>query len=308
MNFYYFLKLCANGHFFVSNGKILLVELHFFIYFCKNLFVLGIMHKILIVDDERPARDYIAELVTSYIPKSKVTHADSARNAYNRLRAENFDLLFVDIDFGVGKMTGLDLLEEIKRMEKQIYVIIISAHHKFDYAVKGMELGAARYIPKPLDNEETETGAVQCISKPLYKEKIYDAIKLYLSQTNINYVNLKTPSGVHKVSVDRLLAIEIAGRGKVKVYTSDALFPEVFCSLSRLYKLLPPNFTYINRNWIVNMHEVKHYNTKLHSREIFIVCQNKEYSFVVSRSNMKKLLAALNPQNIEDDKKMKNEL
>jgi len=261
------------------------------------------MHKILIVDDERPARDYIAELVTFYIPDSKVIHANSARNALNWLQAENFDMLFVDIDFGVGKMNGLELLKEINRMGKQIYAVIISAHYKFDYAVKGMELGATRYIPKPLNNEDSETNTMQCISKPLYKEKINEAIQLYLSQVNVRSIDLKVPDGIRRIPIGQLLAIETAGRGKVKVYTSDALLPDVFCALNQLYKLLPPNFSYINRSSIVNMHTIKRYNFKIHSREIFIVCQNKEYSFVVSRSNMKKLLAALNPQNIEGDEK-----
>jgi len=135
------------------------------------------MHKILIVDDEKPARDYIAELVAFYIPDSRITYADNARNALNLLRAEDFDLLFVDIDFGAGQMAGLELLEEINRLGKHIYIVIISAHHKFEYAVKGMELGASRYIPKPLDNlsaGETQTNnIVNIIDKPLYNLYLY---------------------------------------------------------------------------------------------------------------------------------------
>jgi len=57
------------------------------------------MHKILIVDDERPARDYISEiseLVSSCLPDSKVTLAEDAEKALRCLQTENFDLLFVD--------------------------------------------------------------------------------------------------------------------------------------------------------------------------------------------------------------------
>ena len=57
-------------------------------------------HKILIVDDERPAREYITELVMSYVPNSKVVQADSALNALSRLQVEDFDLIFVDIGSG----------------------------------------------------------------------------------------------------------------------------------------------------------------------------------------------------------------
>jgi len=54
------------------------------------------MHKVLIVDDERPARDYLSELVSSCLPDSKVTLAEDAEKALRCLQTENFDLLFVD--------------------------------------------------------------------------------------------------------------------------------------------------------------------------------------------------------------------
>ncbi|MCL1932900.1 MAG: LytTR family DNA-binding domain-containing protein [Candidatus Azobacteroides sp.] len=257
------------------------------------------MHKILIVDDERPARDYITELVTFYIPDSKVTQADNALNALNHLRADNYDLLFLDIDFGAGKMTGLELLEEINRMGKPLYTVIISAHYKFDYAIKGMELGAARYIPKPLDKNAPDTNTMQCITKPLYKEKIQEAIQLYLNKIKVNYIDLKMPDGVRRVPLNRLLAIETAGRGRLKVYTTDALLSDVAFSLNQLHERLPSNFCCINRNCMVNVHAVKHYNLKLCSREVFIICQDRKYSFTVSRHNMKEFFARFDPDNPE---------
>jgi len=258
------------------------------------------MHKILIVDDEKPARDYIAELAAFYIPNSVITQVNSAQNALNCLKAGNFDLMFVDIDFGAGKMTGLDLLEEIKLLGKQIYTVIISAHYKFEYVVKGIELGAARYIPKPLDNaSEQGVNEIICIDKPLYKEKVYDALKLYLNGIETNTINLKVPEGNQRIQIDNILAIETTGRNRVKVYTADSILQEVAHPLNYFHKLLPDNFRYICRNCIINMHKINNYNLKLH--KIFINCINSKLSFTVSRSNMKELSAFLNLKNIEKD-------
>jgi len=255
------------------------------------------MHRILIVDDERPARDYITELVTSYIPNSKVTHADSAWNALNLLQTENFDLLFVDIDFGAGKMTGLELLEKINRMGKQVYIVIISAHYNFEYAIRGMELGAARYIPKPLNNNHKNT--VQHINKPLYKDRVYEAVKLYLEKAESDVLDLKTPDGIRIVQISRLLAVEALDRRKVKVYTADSIIPKVFATLSQLHKRLTSNFRYILRDCFVNVFEIKFFNLK--SRTVSIICQNEEYSFTASRDNMKNLVALFNSENNKDD-------
>jgi len=79
------------------------------------------MHKILIVDDERPARNLIAELVASYIPDSKTVQAESAYKALSYLRNENFDLMFVDIT--MPGMSGIELLEEVNRMGKNLLLL-----------------------------------------------------------------------------------------------------------------------------------------------------------------------------------------
>ena len=76
------------------------------------------------------------------------------------------------------------------------------------------------------------------------------------------------------------------------VYTSDAILPDVAYSLKELQAMLPSNFIYIQRDSIINIWEVKHYNLKM--KEINIVSQNKSYSFNVSRNNMKKVVAFLN--------------
>ena len=258
-------------------------------------------HKILIVDDERPARDFIAELVAFYIPNSTVTQADSVGKALDSLQAEDFDMMFLDIDFGAGKKTGLDLLEEINRMKKHIYTVIISAHYRFDYAVKGMELGAVRYIPKPSaddSSESTETD-IQYITKPLYKEKIYDAIRLYLEKIKNQTIDLKVPNGFRRIPIDDLLAVETINRKKLKIYTTDALWSDVIGSLTQLFADLPANFCYIRRNCIINLHAVKHYNRKSYLREILVGYQDKEYLFVVSRENMKNLANGLHLDNLK---------
>ena len=240
------------------------------------------MHKILIIDDEKPARDFIAELITFYIPDASVTQMETSEQALACMQTENFDVLFVDIC--MPGMSGLELLEQVRSMGKQPYTVIISAHCEFDYAVKGIELGVVRYIVKPL-----------------YREKIYEAIRLYLSNIKSNPIDLKVPDGIRRIEIHRLLATQTVERGKVEVYTVDAYFPYVAGSLSLLHSLLPSHFRYIRRDCILNFHAIKHYNLK--SREVIVNCQNKEITFVISREKMKEFIAWFDPKNIEEDEK-----
>ena len=242
------------------------------------------MHKILIVDDEKPARDFIAELVAFYIPDSVVEQAGNPFQALECMKRKDFDLLFVDIH--MPGMTGLELLEKINQTEKASFKVIVSAHCEFDYAVKGMEFGAVRYI-----------------TKPLYKEKIYDIIKLYLSRKKPDIIDLKVPDGIRRIEINRLIALETIDRRKLKVYTTDTCFPDVTGSLSQLQSLLPQYFRYIRRDCILNYHAVKQFNPK--SREVIISSQKKEIAFIISRDKIKEIAAWFDAdsENIKEDEK-----
>ena len=235
------------------------------------------MHKVLIVDDERPARDFIADLIVFYLPDSIVTQADSAQKALQCLQKEHFDLMFLDIE--MPGMTGLQMLEQYANSQEGTsvtpYTFIVTAFCKYEYAVASLRLGILDYI-----------------EKPLYKEKIYKAYKMYMDRIKTDTIELNVPDGLRRIQTSRLLAIQSVARNKVKVLTSDVLIPEAAHSLKQLFTQLPPNFCYIRRDCIVNVLEVKHYNLK--AREITFVCQNEEHSFTVSRENMRELAARFN--------------
>ena len=242
------------------------------------------MHRILIVDDERPARNLIAELVATYLPDARITQAESAQNALHCLQTEHYDLLFVDIE--MPEMSGLQLLERLRNMgdAKKPYAFIITAFRKYEYSVSGFRLGILDYI-----------------EKPLHSEKIYNAVKMYLEKTKIETIDLKVPDGFHRIQVNRLLAIKTVGRRKVMIYASDAPPQEATHSLAELYELLPPHFRYIRRDCVVNMQEVRHYNLK--TKEITIECQNQSYTFGASREIMKEIVAFFNHSAVNNDEK-----
>ena len=226
------------------------------------------MHKILIVDDEKPAREFIAELLASYLPDSKIVKIDHPQTALERLQEEDFDILFLDIC--MPGMNGLDLLENIRKQGKNPYTVLVSAYREFDYAIKGIELGVVQYL-----------------IKPLYQEKIYETIQLYLNHVDMSAILLNTPKGFHRVKTEQILAIERVDRTKVKVYTTDAVIPFAKGALVNLKEQLPAHFHYIRRNCILNYHAITEYHLK--GQEVVIVCQNEKVTFQVSRENMKEL-------------------
>ena len=226
------------------------------------------MYKILIVDDEKPAREFIAELVASYLPDSEIIKIDHPQTALDCLQKEDFDILFLDVC--MPGMSGLELLENLHQKGKHPYTVLVSAYREFDYAVKGIELGVVQYL-----------------TKPLYREKVYETIQSFLNQVNMTTILLSLPQGYRRVKIENILAIQTVDRLRVKIYMPDAVIPYATGTLSKLQRLLPAHFHHIRRNCILNYHAIAEYHLKWN--EVVIVCQNEKITFLVSRENMKEL-------------------
>jgi two-component system, NtrC family, response regulator len=101
--------------------------------------------QILLVDDEESIRR-LAEKELSCL--RRVVHtAGSAREAFDLVRRQQFDVVVLDIR--LPDADGLDLLEEFKEAIPGVEVILITGHGNIDSAVEAMKIGAYDYITKP---------------------------------------------------------------------------------------------------------------------------------------------------------------
>ncbi|MGG5508289.1 MULTISPECIES: response regulator transcription factor [unclassified Myroides] len=106
--------------------------------------------KILVIEDEKELRAIMQESLTKehYV----VEVAENYRQGIDKLIGYDYDCILLDIMLPDGN--GIELLREIKRMEKEDSVIIISAKDSIDDKVLGLELGADDYLTKPFHLSE----------------------------------------------------------------------------------------------------------------------------------------------------------
>src|SRR5438034_1086012 len=105
---------------------------------------------ILVVDDEKPQRDILQEILTS--AGYDVTSAASGEAALKFARDRSFDLALTDL-----KMTGMDgieLLQQLLAHDSSIIVILLTAHGTIDSAKEALRRGAFDYLQKPFDREK----------------------------------------------------------------------------------------------------------------------------------------------------------
>ena len=104
--------------------------------------------KILIADDERPARSELEFLLSSVMDKDTVfMQADSAHAAMELLNEHRFAICFLDIE--MGDVKGTTLAAVIHEKQPDAAVIFVTAYEH--YAAEAFDLDAVDYVMKPYD-------------------------------------------------------------------------------------------------------------------------------------------------------------
>lgn len=108
--------------------------------------------RVLIVDDEPPARKRIAALLDGRDGFESVGEATNGREALDAIERDEPDLVLLDVQ--MPEMSGLDVLEALDP-EAMPAVIFVTAYDQ--HALRAFELHAVDYLLKPFDDERFET-------------------------------------------------------------------------------------------------------------------------------------------------------
>ncbi len=108
--------------------------------------------RILVVDDEPLMRDFLVE--TLQRKKYLVEAVGNGSQAIEKVKVEYYDLLITDIR--MPEVSGMEVLEEVKKINPETEIIMITAFGTIENAVGAMKLGAYDYITKPFSADEIE--------------------------------------------------------------------------------------------------------------------------------------------------------
>ena len=203
------------------------------------------MHKALIIDDERLARNELKKLLQDFPEIEVIGEATNADEGIEKIESLSPDLIFLDIQMP-GK-TGFDMLLELDRAP---HVIFITAYDEF--ALKAFEVNALDYLVKPIEPKRL-ADAVQKLNASEIRDNRQDIISTNNSLlTENDQVFVKDGERCWFVKLNEIRLFESVGN-YAKVFFG-ANKPLILKSLNALEERLDEKtFFRANRKHIVNL-------------------------------------------------------
>lgn len=116
--------------------------------------------RILIVDDHAIVRDGLRQMLALRFPQASFGQGCNAQEALNHASKGPWDVLLLDIS--MPGQSGLDVLREIKAVQPELKVLVLTRHPEDQYALRVLKAGASGYLTKDTASAEV-ANAVQAV-------------------------------------------------------------------------------------------------------------------------------------------------
>jgi two-component system response regulator PilR (NtrC family) len=106
--------------------------------------------EVLVIDDEEVMRDVLGRVLGQ--AGYAVTFAETGPEALELARRGSYAAAIVDVM--LPEMGGLEVLEELKKQDPEMVVLMITAFASMEMAIDAIKKGAFYFVPKPFDNQQ----------------------------------------------------------------------------------------------------------------------------------------------------------
>ena len=132
---------------------------------------------ILFVDDNECFLHYTALKLQH---KYQVSTTDSPEEALKIIKTDPVDLIFLDMNIGSNDFAGLETLQQIKKLDPNANVVILSGDDDSQKIVRAIQAGAADYLCKPAGQELLDGTIQKCLKNKIQQDR---------SQALIEHIN-----------------------------------------------------------------------------------------------------------------------
>ncbi|MCG8686855.1 MAG: LytTR family DNA-binding domain-containing protein [Desulfobacterales bacterium] len=233
------------------------------------------MYNILVVDDEKPARDKTIRFIRERKVDVRITEAENGEQALDIINEIAPDLVFLDIQ--MPGLTGFDVLEQLPR-EKKPPIIFVTAYD--EYAVKAFEVHALDYLLKPFDYERFDKAFQRALNATGRKSELTDKIELLINHLSkrkdyTDRIAIKDGERISFIQTRDIQHIKAQGKYlEIVTQNSQYLIRKTMQAIQN--QLKPDVFFRIHKSYIVNITYVKEFHTLFHGDYTVILTDGTE--------------------------------
>jgi two-component system, response regulator RegA len=166
---------------------------------------------VLVVDDDQTFRQ---RLCRAFRDRGREAHEAGTREETLQL-ATNVSPDLVLLDLKMPNLSGLDLIQDIKKLDSTIAIIILTGYGSIPTAMQALKLGADHYMSKPADAEQIlnayselniyAVGKHTPTTVPSLARVEWEHIQRVLSDCSGNITQAAKLLGIHRRSLQRKL-------------------------------------------------------------------------------------------------------
>ena len=210
--------------------------------------------KILIVDDEKHARDKIKHFITRFSTESKheLAEAEDGIKALELIKSWQPQVIVVDVD--MPHLNGLEMVKSIPNHQKP-FIVFTTAYE--EYALEAFEVDAVDYLLKPFayDRFEQSVGRVLTrieLLRSTYEEQVETEDQQYLTHIRVEGRG-KLQS---LLALDQVHWIKTSGN-YCEFYTEERSFIRRSTLKDLISRLSPDVFLRLNRSQVVQINQIR---------------------------------------------------
>jgi response regulator RpfG family c-di-GMP phosphodiesterase len=195
--------------------------------------------KILIVDDDPVVREVLSDIMM-YIGGLKTDFATNGFEGIEKCRENEYDMVLTDLR--MPKLSGMDFLKEIKRMDPSLPVVIITGYPTMDTAISAMREGASDFITKPF-----KIDTVSSVTERLIRERklIRKITKNGDYEASIGRLNAELFKRLQEIGSLQSLSTELDG-----VYDNSEIYERIVEMATRLIAVQDASFGIVEDGYL----------------------------------------------------------
>jgi two-component system LytT family response regulator len=215
--------------------------------------------RVMIADDERPAREYLKGLLSKFDDVLLIGEAENGSDALELIKAEKPDLAFLDLQ--MPELTGLEVVGMLAKSQMPLVAFVTAFD---DFAVKAFELNAIDYLLKPVERarlEETLQRAAERLERDDWRESETERLR----NASAHY-DSSSPTVVDRIPVKRGENIVLVPTAEIASVVADGELLHITTSENQGYTInfrlkdlearLGPDFVRLSRGSLVNLRSI----------------------------------------------------